>query len=327
MAHGTAGRYERIREQAAGILAGTEDPAARRATLAALLYGKLPRVSWAGFYLLRGGRLVVDAYQGPVACPVLPDRQGVCWAGVLRADTVIVPDVHEFPGHVPCDDRSRSEIVLPLRGPGGAVLGVLDLDSHLPARFGEEDAAGLRSVLDLLEAPLAVPDAFGDCDAATLRGLLDDFAKNWLAHDGVWFQAVEQAHGMPAAMAADAEAWGRFAAIEAKRILARFSLPEGGGLAALEAALARRMYAALNRFEVRRVDERTLRFRMRDCRVQDARNRKGLAPFPCRPVGEVEFASFATAADPRIACRCVVCPPEGRSGDGWCEWEFTLPSP
>ena len=86
------------------------------------------------------------------------------------------------------------------------------------------------------------------------------------------------------------------------------------------------MYAALNRFEARRVDEETLRFRMVDCRVQQARERKGLAPFACKPVGVVEFASFARAVDPRIAARCIACPPDGRSGDGWCEWEFTIPA-
>lgn len=165
--------------------------------------------------------------------------------------------------------------------------------------------------------------AFDDCDAETLRGLLEDFARNWLAHDGVWFQAVERAHGMEAAMEADAEAWGRFARIEARRIKRRFGLPdEGGGLDALEAALRRRMYAALNEYAVERVDEGTLRFRMVECRVQDARNRKGMAPFPCKPVGEVEFRSFASEVDPRIETRCLTCPPDPHASGTWCAWEF-----
>jgi hypothetical protein len=170
-----------------------------------------------------------------------------------------------------------------------------------------------------------MPDAFADLDAAALRGLLDDFAKNWLAHDGVWFQAVEKAHGMDAAMAADAEAWGRFAAIEARRIKKRFALPENGGLDALATALGRRMYAALNRFACERVDESTLRFRMIDCRVQDARNRKGLAPFPCKPVGMVEFTSFAREIDDRIEVTCLTCPPDEHREGTWCGWKFTLP--
>ena len=167
-------------------------------------------------------------------------------------------------------------------------------------------------------------DAFDDLDIETLRGLLADFAKNWLAHDGLWFQAVEKAHGMEAAMAADAEAWGRFAAIEARRLRKRVSVPDGLGLDALAFCLSRRMYAVLNRIRFERVDERTLRFAMVDCRVQDARNRKGMAPFPCKEVGDVEFASFAKAVDERIAVSCVSCPPDEHHEGTWCEWEFVL---
>jgi hypothetical protein len=169
-------------------------------------------------------------------------------------------------------------------------------------------------------------DPFADLDRETLRGLLSDFAKNWLAHDGVWFLAVEAEHGLEAAMRADAEAWGRFAAIEARRIKKRFGLPEaGGGLDALAFALAHRMYAAINEYGFDRVDERTLRFRMVECRVQDARHRKELPPFPCQPVGTVEFTSFARAIDERITTRCVTCPPDEHREGTWCEWEFTLP--
>jgi hypothetical protein len=170
-----------------------------------------------------------------------------------------------------------------------------------------------------------VPSAFENLDEETQRGLLVDFAKNWLAHDGVWFQAVEKAHGMEAAMAADAEAWGRFAAIEARRIKKRFGLGESGGIDALEAALQRRMYALLNDHSVERVDDRTLRFRMIGCRVQEARHRKGLAPFPCRSVGDVEFESFAREIDARIRTGCVTCPPDEHHEGTWCAWEFTLP--
>jgi Family of unknown function (DUF6125) len=170
-----------------------------------------------------------------------------------------------------------------------------------------------------------MPDAFADLDAAELRGLLSDFAKNWLAHDGLWFQAVENAHGMEAAMEADAVAWGRFAGIEARRIKKRFGLGENGGLDALAAALGRRMYAALNECASERIDERTLRFRMIECRVQDARNRKGMEPFPCKPVGIVEFTSFAREIDERIQVSCVTCPPDEHHEGTWCAWEFTMP--
>jgi hypothetical protein len=125
-------------------------------------------------------------------------------------------------------------------------------------------------------------------------------------------------------MSADADAWGRFARIEARRIKKRFGLPDHGGLDALATALSRRMYAAINRFRVERPDGNTLRFRMVDCRVQDARHRKGLPPFPCKPVGEVEFGSFAEEVDPRIRVRCVTCPPDEHREGTWCAWEFEL---
>lgn len=143
-------RYAAIREQLAELFAKTENATARRATVAALLFAKLPDVSWAGFYLLRDGELVVDVYQGPVACLVLTPGQGVCWAGVERGRAMVVADVEEFPGHVACDSRSRSEIVVPLFGENGEPVGVLDLDSTTPRRFDDEDRAGLESIVRLL---------------------------------------------------------------------------------------------------------------------------------------------------------------------------------
>lgn len=143
-------RYAAIRDQLAGLLAKTADVTARRATAAALLYAKLPDVSWAGFYLLRDGELVVDVYQGPVACLVLAPHRGVCWAGIDRGEPVVVADVREFPGHVACDARSRSEIVVPLFGGNGTPVGVLDLDSTTPGRFDDEDREGLESIVRIL---------------------------------------------------------------------------------------------------------------------------------------------------------------------------------
>jgi len=144
-------RYQSLRDQLAELLEQTSDPLARRATLVALLHHKLPGVSWTGFYMLRGGKLVVDVYQGPLACLVLEPHQGVCWAGVDQGEPIIVPDVEAYPGHIPCDARTRSEIVMPHRGPDDAVIGVLDLDSHKPGRFDDIDARGLALVLALLE--------------------------------------------------------------------------------------------------------------------------------------------------------------------------------
>lgn len=157
-----------------------------------------------------------------------------------------------------------------------------------------------------------------------LIGMLEDAAKNWLAHDGLWFQAVEGECGMEMAIQLDARAWERFTVIEAQRIMERHAIPAGAGLDGLAQALQHRLYAYLNVQEILRPDERTLIFRMNDCRVQSARKRKGLPDFPCRPVGLVEYAHFAQTVDPRIRTRCVACPPDPHPPDAWCVWEFTL---
>jgi Family of unknown function (DUF6125) len=153
--------------------------------------------------------------------------------------------------------------------------------------------------------------------------VLDD-AKNWLAHDGLWFQAVERAHGMDAAIAADGEAWARFTVIEAQRIMARLRIAPGGGIPALLRCLEHRLYARLNRQEATEVTDRRAVFVMRDCRVQSARRRKGLPDFPCKPVGLVEYAGFARTIDPRLVTRCITCPPDAPREDLHCAWEFTL---
>ncbi len=157
-----------------------------------------------------------------------------------------------------------------------------------------------------------------------LVGMLEDAARNWLAHDGLWFLAVEHACGMETAIECDIRAWEQFSAIEARRILERHNIPAGGGLEALETALGYRLYAYLNVQETIRVDKRTLVFRMNECRVQAARKRKGLPDFPCKPVGLVEYAVFARTIDPRIRTRCIACPPDPHPDEFWCAWEFTL---
>jgi hypothetical protein len=125
-------------------------------------------------------------------------------------------------------------------------------------------------------------------------------------------------------MALDAAAWEHFAAVEARRIMETFGIPPHGGLEALERALALRMYALVNEQHVEWFEDGSaLRFVMDRCRVQQARAGKGLPPFPCRAVGEVEFTTFAHTIDPRIATRYLHCPPEPNAG-GACTWEFTL---
>ena len=159
-----------------------------------------------------------------------------------------------------------------------------------------------------------------------LVGLIEDSAKNWLAHDGLWFQAVERAHGRDSAIKADAEAWKSFTVIEAKRIMERNGIAPGGGIPALVKALSLRLYSFLNKQDVIEQSEKRVVFRMLDCRVQSARKRKGLPDFPCKPVGLVEYEWFAKTIDPRIETRCICCPPDGHADDVWCAWEFAVKS-
>lgn len=150
-----AGRYRRLHEQLSALLVKTDDPVARMATVCAVLHHKQPHFFWTGFYRLQDGKLVVGPYQGPVACSVLPGPDGVCWAAVNRGATLLVPDVHAFAGHVACDARSRSEIVVPVRDAQGTIVAVLDVDSDRPDAFSEVDREGLEAIVALLYAPVA----------------------------------------------------------------------------------------------------------------------------------------------------------------------------
>lgn len=163
-----------------------------------------------------------------------------------------------------------------------------------------------------------------DMDRDTLLKALKMFASNWLAHDGCWFLGAEERFDLDVAIDLDRRAWARFAEAEARRIGRTFGLPAEGGLRALERALGLRMYALLNEQHAEWLDDgRRLRFTMDVCRVQETRRRKGLPDFPCRTVGEVEFATFARTVDPRLRTRCLHCPPDAPEGL-YCSWEFTM---
>ena len=158
----------------------------------------------------------------------------------------------------------------------------------------------------------------------TLIDMLEDQAKNWLAHDGLWFQAVERRFGMETAITLDREAWITFTQIEAKRIMRRHGIGPGGGLAALRKALQFRLYARINEQSLIEIDPRHLRFEMNDCRVQSARGRKGLDDFPCKEVGIAEYAYFAHTIDPRIRTEVISCPPDPHPASYYCAWQFSL---
>jgi len=167
-------------------------------------------------------------------------------------------------------------------------------------------------------------NAFDGMDRDGLRKALEMFAKNWLANDGCWFLAAEERLGITAAIELDAASWARFAEIEARRIMTVFELGEAGGLLALEKALGFRMYSLMNAQRTEWSDDRKcLRLVVDVCRVQDARRRKGLADFPCKSVGIVEYDTFARAIDPRIRTQCLHCPPDAADGQ-YCGWEFTM---
>lgn len=150
--HKKEGRYQRIFKQLESLMAKSTDIHARMATVIAVLHHKMEYYFWTGFYILGTDReLVVRSYQGPVACQVLEKGKGVCWAGINRKETIVVEDVHQFPGHIACDSRSRSEIVVPFRNKQGEIVGVLDVDSKNPGAFDEIDAKWLEKILKLIE--------------------------------------------------------------------------------------------------------------------------------------------------------------------------------
>jgi hypothetical protein len=156
-----------------------------------------------------------------------------------------------------------------------------------------------------------------------IKIIIDD-AKNWLAHDGLWFQAIERQYGIEAAVDADREAWRYFTVIEAKRIMARLGIEPGGGIPALVECLKHRFYARINLQESIEVTDTRAVFRMLDCRVQSARKRKGMADHPCKSVGIVEYSEFARTVDPRIKTSCITCPPDPHPEHFWCAWEFYI---
>ena len=148
--------YQNLVPQLRSLLVGERDFIANAANFASLLYHSLPELNWAGFYLLKDKELVLGPFQGKPACVRIRVGKGVCGVAAAQRETVIVPNVHEFPGHIACDSASNSEIVVPLEK-DGRLLGVLDLDSPLFARFDDEDAEGLNGLVEVF-----VEEGLGD---------------------------------------------------------------------------------------------------------------------------------------------------------------------
>jgi L-methionine (R)-S-oxide reductase len=146
--------YQDLDKQLAGLIAGERDPIANSANFSSLVFLLLSDLNWVGFYFLRGNDLVLGPFQGKPACvriPVFPSPRGVCGNAAFHRKTFLVPNVHEFPGHIACDSASNAEIVIPLIV-NDRLIGVLDIDSPVLARFGEEDQRGLEQLAKTLVA-------------------------------------------------------------------------------------------------------------------------------------------------------------------------------
>ena len=206
----------------------------------------------------------------------------------------------------------------------GAARSLNALDTASARSFGIQlkrlaEVLGIEMV-DGLPAPLR------RLSSEQLKGLLEAVSINWLANDGVWFQAVEFASGMNDAKRCNDSCWVRFSPVEAWSIRRFLNLPAQPGLAGLKQALGFRLYAVINTQSI--VDEGpdSFVFQMNKCRVQAARQRKGLADYPCKSAGLVEYAEFARAIDSRIVTECIGCPPDAHPAEWFCAWRFCLPS-
>jgi GAF domain-containing protein len=147
--------YDQLATQLSSLLAGERDLIANAANSSSLIFHSLPDLNWAGFYLAKDDELVLGPFQGQPACVRIRIGQGVCGAGAAKRETVIVPNVHQFPGHIACDSASNSEIVVPLLK-NGKLLGVLDLDSPLVDRFDADDARGLENLVRILLSSVSI---------------------------------------------------------------------------------------------------------------------------------------------------------------------------
>src|SRR5471032_291118 len=147
--------YADLRSQLQGLLAGESDFIANTANFSSLVFNTMPGLNWAGFYFLKGDELVLGPFQGKPACIRIKKGRGVCGTTVVEGKSIVVADVHAFPGHIACDVNSRSELVVPVRGVDGEIVGVFDLDSPLPNRFYQTDADGIEALVKILEATLA----------------------------------------------------------------------------------------------------------------------------------------------------------------------------
>lgn len=146
--------YALLHKELSALVEGVPQPIPNLANAAALLWQRLKDINWAGFYLMEDGQLLLGPFQGKPACIYIPVGKGVCGTAVTQGRTLRVDNVHDFPGHIACDSASNSEIVIPIRH-GDKIIGVLDIDSPLPARFDDLDQEGLEGFVRILEKACA----------------------------------------------------------------------------------------------------------------------------------------------------------------------------
>ena len=170
-----------------------------------------------------------------------------------------------------------------------------------------------------------VPAPMLNFSKETLETIKENVAINWLANDGVWFQAVENAYGMFDAKRCNDSCWAQFSPFEAWSIKRFLKLDDNSGLEGLKKALQFRLYASINKQEIIEETADSFVFRMVDCRVQSARKRKGLEDYPCKSAGIVEYRSFADSIDARIKTECIGCPPDKHPEGYYCSWKFYMP--
>jgi len=163
-----------------------------------------------------------------------------------------------------------------------------------------------------------------DLNKEELFSLLQIYAKNWLAHDGCWFLSIEEKHGIKEAIDIDREAWRKFTVVEAKRLIDFLELGENSGIEGLAKSLKFRLYSTINEDKIEIIDDKTLIYYVKTCRVQSARRKKGLNDFPCDSVGIVEYSLFAKTIDYRFNTECLSCPPNINDSNYYCNWKFTL---
>ncbi|MBU3917753.1 cytosolic protein [bacterium] len=169
-----------------------------------------------------------------------------------------------------------------------------------------------------------IPTVFKEMTRETKLELLKDIGINWLANDGIWFQAVENRIGLFDAKRTNDTCWTRYSPFEASRIKELLGLPELAGISGLKDALSFRMYSLINEQSIEEVDENSIILRMNNCRVQAARKRKGLEDYHCKSAGIVEYRTFAETIDKRIKTECIGCPPDEHPVEWFCAWKFTL---